>query len=79
MRTQTSDIIDYLQAGNKLTQKEAINLFGCYRLASRICELKKYGYDVKSNKINVPTRYFKRDGSIKSVQISEYEILTNTI
>tara|TARA_R110000850_G_scaffold235571_2_gene360401 strand:+ start:927 stop:1154 length:228 start_codon:yes stop_codon:yes gene_type:complete len=75
MRTQTSDIIDYLKDGNKLTQKEAINLFGCYRLASRICELKKYGYDIKSKKINVPTRYFKRNGLIKTVQISEYEMI----
>lgn len=39
--TQCSNILAHLRAGNTITQIEALNKFKCFRLASRICDLKK--------------------------------------
>lgn len=46
MATQNEQIRKYLEAGNTLTPLEALNLFGCFRLATRIFELKKQGLNI---------------------------------
>lgn len=47
--TQTQKILEYMKRGYRITALEALDLFGCFRLASRISEIKlKLGYDVKS-------------------------------
>ena len=46
MATQNEQIREYLEAGNTLTPLEALNLFGCFRLATRIFELKKQGLNI---------------------------------
>lgn len=40
------EIIKYLQSGEKLTPLEALNMFGCFRLGARICELRQKGYNI---------------------------------
>lgn len=49
-------ILRDLQCGVRLTQDIAKNLYGCQRLASRICRLKKDGFDIKREMITVPSR-----------------------
>lgn len=39
--TQAGRILAYLQAGHRLTALEALDLFGCFRLAARIHELRE--------------------------------------
>ena len=61
--TQCELILAYLQDGNTLTSLEALKLFGCMRLASRIHDLRDKGYDIKNERIQVPsgkyvTRYY---------------------
>lgn len=46
MATQNEQIRKYLEAGNTLTPLEALKLFGCFRLATRIFELKKQGLNI---------------------------------
>lgn len=46
--SQRDSILIYLQAGNEITDIEALRLFQCRRLAARILELRKEGYDIKS-------------------------------
>lgn len=41
MQTQELLILDHLKSGHSLTQLEALNLYGCFRLASRIHDLKE--------------------------------------
>ena len=53
--TQKEQIRDYLEKGNKITSLEALELFGCFRLASRISELRKEGMDIKSKTIKLVT------------------------
>lgn len=53
--SQTDRILEYLLAGNSITSLEALNLFGCIRLASRISDIKARGYLVYSEFIKTPT------------------------
>ena len=55
-KTQTSDILQHLKDGRKLTQKEAINQYGAYRLSAIIHSLRKQGYNIDSIPLSVPTR-----------------------
>jgi biotin operon repressor len=51
--TQTQQILKYLQSGNKITGMDALQLFGCFRLAARVQELREIGYEVKSQLIKI--------------------------
>lgn len=53
--TQCAQIKDWLMQGKKLTSLDALNLFGCMRLASRIHDLRERGLDVHTEKIKVPS------------------------
>lgn len=44
--SQTDKILFHLSQGKTLTPLEALSLFGCFRLASRINELRSKGYDI---------------------------------
>ena len=39
--SQVAKILNYLQSGRSLTPIAALKLFGCFRLASRIYEIRK--------------------------------------
>ena len=45
---QNEDIHEYLKTGQSVTALDALELFNCFRLASRIHDLKKQGVDIKS-------------------------------
>jgi hypothetical protein len=49
--TQDLQILSYLKAGNAITPIDALNLFGCFRLAARIFELKDAGWPIECDKI----------------------------
>ena len=44
--SQNKRILDYLKKGNRLTSLEALNMFGCMRLASRISDIRKNHPDI---------------------------------
>jgi hypothetical protein len=73
-KTQTSDILQHLKDGRKLTQKEAINEYGAYRLSAIIHSLRKQGYNIDSIPLSVPTRYTAKDGKPRMANIVEYKI-----
>ena len=52
---QNTKIAKWLEAGNTLTQMEALNMFKCFRLASRISDLRKRGMDICKQMILTPT------------------------
>ncbi|MBQ2871617.1 DNA-binding protein [bacterium] len=47
--TQYDRVLDHLQRNGKLSQKQAIRLFGAYRLSAIIHRLRKDGYNISSN------------------------------
>ena len=74
-KTQTSDILQHLKDGRRLTQKEAINEYGAYRLSGIIYALRKQGHDIISIPLDVPTRYKKEDGTPRMANVVEYKLL----
>ncbi len=46
--SQTAQIAAYLKKGHKLTPIEALERFGCFRLAARVHELNRQGMNIKS-------------------------------
>lgn len=55
--SQSKEILKYLQTHKKgITSKDAIDRFGCTRLASVIFNLKRKGYHITSERESVPTR-----------------------
>ena len=49
MKTQCQMIREHLEAGHRLSPIEALDKFGCFRLASRINELRKQGLDIRTD------------------------------
>ena len=45
---QAQQILNHLQQGAKITPIDALNQFGCFRLAARIHDLKKKGWNIKT-------------------------------
>ena len=77
-KTQTSDILQHLKNGRRLTQKEAINEYGAYRLSSIIYSLRKQGHDIASIPREAPTRYKKSDGTPRMANVVEYTIINQS-
>ena len=51
--SQCQQIKAWLEQGNKLTALDALNLFGCMRLASRIHDLIERGIAIHKERIQV--------------------------
>jgi hypothetical protein len=51
--TQKLQILKHLKNGNKLTAIDALKLFGCFRLAARVQDLRDVGHQVKSRLIRI--------------------------
>lgn len=55
--TQNERILDYIAQNGSITQLEALNELGVMRLASRISDLKRQGYNIISKTESVKNRY----------------------
>ena len=53
MENQTKMIKAHLDQGNSITALEALDMFSCFRLASRMHELKESGYPFMKEMITV--------------------------
>ena len=54
---QNTRILDYLAENGSITQIEALNKLGVLRLASRISDLRRKGYDFDSEMITVRNQW----------------------
>ena len=46
--SQKQKILKHLSSGRSLSPLQALGLFGCYRLASRIYDLKRTGHPIET-------------------------------
>ena len=54
--SQNKRIAEWLKAGNTITSMEAMNMFNCFRLASRITDLKqKFGLIIVTDRVMTPS------------------------
>ena len=67
-RSQCAAIRQHLEAGNSLTGLDALNHFGCARLAARIDELRQGGMNIETHWLWVENRHGKR------VRVAEYRL-----
>lgn len=54
--TQCELILDYMKQFGSINPLQALYDIGCFRLASRISDLKKQGYPIISERVNYKTR-----------------------
>ena len=47
-QTQAQRILEALKRGESITALDALNWFGCFRLAARVYDLRKAGHNIKS-------------------------------
>jgi len=52
--TQNAKILAWLEQGNKITALQALKEFGCFRLASRIHDLREKGWNITKEMIILP-------------------------
>ncbi len=64
-------IRQHLEAGNSLTSLQALNHFGCARLAARIDELRNAGMSIETRWLRVQNRQGKW------VRVAEYRLAAN--
>ena len=50
--TQCEQIADYIKKGKRISPLEALNFFGCFRLAARIADLRRRGLDIRSEMVD---------------------------
>ena len=63
--SQNKQIADYLNKGKKLTPIDALNTFGCFRLAARIADLRNDGMNIVTNTIKLENKKQIAQYSIK--------------
>ena len=63
--TQCNMIAEYLENGYSITSLEALQMFGCMRLASRICDLRDRGYKIDTCKIKTETGKWVTEYTLK--------------
>jgi hypothetical protein len=51
--SQTALIKGWLLNGRSITQLDALNMFGCFRLAARIANIRQEGFDIVTDMITV--------------------------
>lgn len=66
--TQCERIIEYMNKYGSITQLQAYVDIGCWRLASRISDLRKKGYAIKREMVTVKNRYEE------NVQVARYSL-----
>lgn len=64
-----SEILKYMQAGNRITSMQAIEMFGATRLSAIIFDLRKAGYNIITHNRVGKNRY----GG--TVTYAEYELI----
>lgn len=55
--TQAQRVLDYIDRFGSITQYEAMQDLGIMRLASRVSELNKSGYNIRGEMITVKNRF----------------------
>ena len=68
-RTQCNKILNHLMTKGSITQAEAVEMFGCYRLSARIYDLKEQGNDIKT------IRCVKKNEEGNVVQFAKYVLV----
>lgn len=70
MSSQIKEIRHYLESGGKLTPLEALDKFGCFRLAAIVHKLKEQGLKIKTTMMKEGQKTFAEYSIDKSDDMS---------
>lgn len=63
--SQTQKILNHLHKGKSLNPLQSLKLYGCFRLAARISDIKEMGYSIETKMVE---ENGKRFASYKLIQ-----------
>lgn len=66
--SQTTKILNYLLKGRAITPLEALNRFKCFRLASRINEIKRLGFGITKEMVTKNGKRYARYSIAKKIK-----------
>lgn len=52
--SQATDILAHMKKGRAITPLEALDLFGCFRLAARVRDLRDEGHSIHTEEVELP-------------------------
>ena len=55
--SQEAQVIEFIKSHGSITQKQAVDFLGCYRLSARVWNIKATGVDVRKEMVIVPNRH----------------------
>ena len=58
--SQCEILVDYFNSGKSLTIAEALTRFGIYALSQRVGELKRKGFSMESETVEINGKHLKR-------------------
>lgn len=64
-------VLNHLEKRGSITGAEALGMYGLASLAQRICELRKLGYDIKSEMVERFNKYSEK------VHVAKYVLMPN--
>lgn len=67
-RSQCDKILAHMQSGKGISQYEAAQKYGCYRLSARIWDLREQGYDISKTMVT------KKNSEGNSVSFAVYRL-----
>ncbi len=56
-KSKTLDVLNHLKNYGSISQREAVEYYNLYRLSSVIYELRKRGYEIKSELVPFKSKY----------------------
>ena len=68
--SQCDDILKHLKTKGSITPIEALQLYGCFRLAARIKDLREQGNNIYSARVSQNGKEFARYSLVKSERVA---------
>ena len=74
MRSQKTEILNWLRRTGKITQIEAIDLCKCYRLSARIADLRAEGWLIVTERPRIPGAHYAVYRLIEDTKLTPEEV-----
>jgi len=71
MLSQNKQILHHLKSNGSITPIEALNEYGCFRLAARIKDLRDEGHNISTNIVYYDNQYTKSFACYTLINMAE--------
>lgn len=74
MRSQKTEILNWLRRTGTITPKDAMQLCGCYRLSARIADLRAEGWMIVTERPRIPGAHYAVYRLIEDTKLTPEEV-----